>query len=147
MLSYHPEPIFATASYLIFDIEKYHFICANAGRPVPIRVNNVKGECGELEIDPAIVGPPLGLLDSMDYGVFEGPIEEGDFLLTYTDGLAEVFNSDNALFGTDRLIEAVRALCDRPPMDLLNGLISEVRDFSQSERFEDDVCIVGAQIA
>ena len=46
-----------------------------------------------------MVGPPLGIIAQAVYGTAEGRIESGDMFLVYTDGLFELLNAQEEIFG------------------------------------------------
>ena len=70
----------------------------------------------------------------------EIPLQLGDMLLMYTDGLAEVRNGDD-LFGEDRIAQHLSRDPGVAPDVLTKALLEAARDFS-SEAIEDDVAIL-----
>ena len=87
--------------------------------------------------------------DNLDTGwrdaVKYGPLEEGDLLLLYTDGLIEAENNNNELFGEDRLAELLRDKHQLPPQELIDFIVGQVRIFSGHHNFQDDVSLVVMQ--
>ena len=147
LLADYPETMYATAVYLVVDVEKGRFEYANAGHPMPIKLNTKQACCCQLDISPRLNGPPLGILKEMVYEVATGPIEEGDLFLTYTDGLFEVFDEHNQQFGIARLIETFSRHLHKPPLELFNDVIHEVEQFAENKPFTDDVTLVGLEVA
>jgi Stage II sporulation protein E (SpoIIE) len=81
----------------------------NAGHPRPLLVRN-DSLVGELA---CVASMPLGLAGSVREVAHE-PLQRGDRVLFYTDGVTESRSSDGAFFGVDRLADyLVRATIDR----------------------------------
>lgn len=148
MLSEYPDAIFATAGYLTIDGARRTFKYASAGHPSPLLLNRTHNQpCRQLEEAREVVGLPLGILEQADYETLEGEVGEGDVFIVYTDGLYEVFNAQNEMFGQERLAKTLGRYADRSPPELFDAVISEVQNFSGRQSFEDDVCIVGVSVA
>ena len=67
--------------------------------------------------------------------------------MLFTDGLYEVDNGNDEEFGQERLLRAVQCRLDLPMDDLFDELLEDVRRFSGKTDFEDDVCLVGMEVA
>lgn len=147
LLEHYPETMYATANYIVVDLEKSLFTYASAGHPVPIKLNSQKGTCGQLEVFCQNNGPPLGILNDMVYETATGELSQGDLLLTYTDGLFEVFDSNNEQFGITRLVESFSRRLNKPPHQIFQEVIRDIEQFSEDKTFSDDVCLVGLEVA
>jgi serine phosphatase RsbU (regulator of sigma subunit) len=146
MLNQHPDSIFTTADFLYIDLLSRQFRFASAGHHVPLLVNRQKNYCRPLHIDEDQVGLPLGILEKSEYGSAEGTIDGGDMLLVYTDGLFEVFNDREDVFGQARLNETISRHADKAPADMFDAILREVRKFSGNGGFQDDVCLVAVEV-
>src|SRR5215831_896480 len=82
-----------------------------------------------------------------DYPTCRGPVAANDLLLLFTDGLYEVYDGEGVEYGQERLLKAVRQRMQMPADRLFDELLRDVKRFSRAEEFEDDVCLVGAEIA
>ena len=84
-------------------------------------------------------GVPLGLLVGSRYTEREVDVEPGDLLCLYSDGITEAESVTDEEFGTERLIELLRAHPDEAPLEqLLVSIQREVGDFSQGRPQNDD---------
>ena len=92
-------------------------------------------------------GPALGLFERTDYPTCHCPLAPNDFVFLFTDGIYEVTNEQGEEFGQERLLEAVRRRIQVPAEQLFTELLSEVKKFSGGGEFEDDVCLVGVEMA
>jgi serine phosphatase RsbU (regulator of sigma subunit) len=70
----------------------------------------------------------------------------GDILLLYTDGITEAANGSGELFGEVRLGELLKELHQLPPQELIDRIFQQVRLFSGSHSFNDDVSLVVLQV-
>lgn len=88
-------------------------------------------------------GTPLGIV--ADPGYLEGSCrsESSTGVLIYTDGLTEA-RQGNAFFGLDRVTATLGALRDRPPVDVVDRLRTDVAEFA-GERLRDDLCLLAAR--
>lgn len=90
---------------------------------------------------PAPTAMPLGLGSLGDPlpAVEEEPLQTGDQILLYTDGVVEARTENNEFFGLDRLVDYVtRALADHlPASETMRRLIHAILNH-QHERLQDD---------
>jgi serine phosphatase RsbU (regulator of sigma subunit) len=85
-------------------------------------------------------GPLLTLDPKGSYASRELPLDPGDVLLLYTDGLAEA-RSGEQLFGEDRVAGILRRDPGQDLTTLCKTLLEAARDFA-SEPLTDDVAIL-----
>ncbi len=125
---------FISLCVVIFDTEAGTLRWASAGHPTAWLWH-------EREVRPLRATGPLLMLDPQ--GTFisrEVPLDDGDLLLMYTDGLAEARDGDQ-FFGEDRVANAVRR---DPGIDtdvLCKSLLEAAKDFATSP-LTDDVAIM-----
>lgn len=140
------EPLYATAFYLVADVATGRARYAKAGHPAPLHVQRARGQVSPLML-PHAAGAALGLFEKNAYQTGECSLAPGDVILLFTDGLFEVANTDDEDYGADRLHAAVRQRMHLPLAELLDGVIMAVRQFVGSAEFEDDVCLLGMEVA
>lgn len=66
---------------------------------------------------------------------------KGDKLVLYTDGVADIKNSEGEPFGLDRIVESVREAPDDMNL-ILNHLAGDVKDFYGKEKVTDDITLL-----
>ncbi len=133
--------IYLTAFYGICDLKNKNFTYARGGHNLPymIRRNN---EIIELNSD----GPMLGVMNDIIITNETVDFSTGDKLIIYTDGLSEASNSDGAAFEN---LELNRVLNENSGMNIveyINSIYSQLIKFRGSEKFDDDVCILGIEL-
>jgi sigma-B regulation protein RsbU (phosphoserine phosphatase) len=65
-------------------------------------------------------------------------LEKGTKLFQYTDGIPEAANTDDEMFGMERMIEALNEGPDATPEELLVNVREAVREFvGDAQQFDD----------
>ena len=86
----------------------------------------------------------LGLFEEWDCEVVDCKLAPGDVLVIYTDGVSEAGESedgDSEGFGEERLIAAIPKQ-QQSAGEVLDGILSEVQQFSRGEQADDMTLIV-----
>lgn len=139
------EFMFSTAFYGVIDLENGKLRFANAGHPTPLMLRR-GGEAAEFLADASATrGPALGLFEDSLYRCGEVPFDHEDCLVAFTDGVYEALNALGEEFGIERMRESLARHRHDTLGDKLNALVNDVRSFSGSETFDDDVCVVAAK--
>lgn len=138
-------PMFASAFYMVLDIETGRVCYANAGHPSPLYAQRATGKVGNLLPDNSTCGPALGVFEDAEYENSWCELAVGDLLILLTDGLFEVEGPDEE-YGEERLLEAVRRNANLPCTELFDQLLADIQRFSGQDEFEDDVCMVGVEV-
>jgi len=86
----------------------------------------------------------LGLFEDWRCEVGEVELAPGDTLVLYTDGITEAAAADGEEFGEPRLLETLANQRHLPAGELLQGVISAVRQFSDGIQ-QDDITMVVAR--
>ena len=140
------EPLLATAFYLIVDAAERELRFASAGHPSPFLVRRNKGVAEPLNSCDPRHGPALGLFDKSNFPTCRCPVAANDLVMLFTDGLYEVDGPEQAEYGQDRLLAAVRRKASLPTPQLFDELLAEIQQFSLDKEFDDDVCLVGVEL-
>jgi sigma-B regulation protein RsbU (phosphoserine phosphatase) len=140
-------PILATACYLVMDVTTGELSFVRAGHPSPLRVRRHAGVVEPLTTYDARHGPALGLFDKPEYPTCRVRVSEGDLIVMFTDGLYEVEGTGHDEFGLERLHAAVRQRAGLAAGQMFAELLAEIRQFAADREFQDDVCLVGMEIA
>ena len=139
--------MYATAFYLIADVARAELRYASAAHPEPILLHRQRGTAEWLGNGPGQKkGPALGLFAEGQFPTHRCPMEVGDLIALFTDGLIEAEGANNESFSAERLLAAVDQRAKLPTNELFAGLLDEIKHFSASSEFEDDVCVVGMEV-
>jgi sigma-B regulation protein RsbU (phosphoserine phosphatase) len=145
-LEYSEVPLFASAFYMLADLEKGELRYANAGHPNPLRVHCAKDRAETYSLNGSKHGPALGLFDDAVYANSHCELSPQDTLLLFTDGLFEVEGPGGDIYDYRRLLEAVNRRRELPAFQLCQEVIEEVERFSEGRHFSDDVCLVAMEV-
>lgn len=140
------EPLYATAVYLVADVAAGELRYARAGHPAPLHLQGGTDNVEPLPF-PHHSGAALGLFEKTEFITCRRTLGAGDRLLLFTDGLYEATDSAGEEFGQERLLAATRGRVRLPLGELMDGLLGEVRAYTEGNEFDDDVCILGMEVA
>ena len=146
ILEYSEVPLFASAFYLLADLEQGELRYANAGHPNPLRVHCARDRADTYPLNGSKHGPALGLFDDAVYPNSHCELSPHDTLLLFTDGLFEVEGPGEDIYDYRRLLEAVNRRRELPAFQLCHEVIEEVQRFSAGRHFSDDVCLVAMEV-
>lgn len=103
----------------------------------------VQGERVEwLSAGGLMLGPFPGLL----YESTTVPVQPGDLLCLYTDGVTEALGQGGEQFGEERLAQALRDAVTLPPRDVATTVQQRVRDWCGDTEPSDDLTLVVLRI-
>jgi sigma-B regulation protein RsbU (phosphoserine phosphatase) len=146
ILSQTGSPLLTTAFYLVADWRTGVMRYANAGHPKPLHVRRQAGQVVPLANAWGKSQPAMGLFPEAAYQSSEALLAPKDLILLFTDGLIEVENSAKELYHHGLLADAVQKLSQLPASELFDELLAEIRGFSDTAAFSDDVCLVGMEL-
>ena len=126
--------MFVTVWLGVLEISTGKLSAASAGHEYPV----IRHEGGDYQIFKDKHGMALGLFDGMTYPGYELDMKKGSVLFVYTDGVDEATDSDEKMFKSERLLEAMNSSGDVPPDKLLADIKKAVDDFvGDAPRFDD----------
>lgn len=132
--SRNPEEMFVTVWLAVLEISTGKLTATSAGHEYPALKK--AGESFELFKDRH--GVAVGAMDGVRYREYTIDLEPGAKIFVYTDGVAEATNSNEELFGTDRMIEALRNGENGTPRDVLKAVKAGVDEFvGKAPQFDD----------
>ena len=80
----------------------------------------------------------IGAMDDSSYSGYTLQLEPGDKVFVYTDGVPEATDRNGAMFGTDRVLEALNKEPDANPEKILKNVRESVDGFvKNAEQFDD----------
>jgi phosphoserine phosphatase RsbU/P len=119
-----------------FDAEKMRLYYCNAGHHPPLLFS--EGRVSGLTVGGTVVG----LFENWDFEAGEVPLQAGDLLLYFTDGVVEAANDEGEQFGTDRVTEIVRNNLFLTADDIQQLLLDQVFDWTGDGDQADDITVV-----
>jgi len=137
--------MYATGVMLIADAARSEVLYSVAGHPSPLHLRRHEGRTAPL--DGRGTCGALGLFADTIFTTARATIAPGDLIMLFTDGLFEVETPEGALYSHEDLQQAVHERLNLPTNTLFQEILSEVQSFSQRQDFDDDVCIIGIEVA
>jgi serine phosphatase RsbU (regulator of sigma subunit) len=137
--------MFATCFYVVADVERAQLRFANAGHPFALHMHGGNGAAKKLQGN-ARPGPAMGIFPTASYTTSATPMKKGDRVMLFTDGLFEVEDAAGRLFTEAQLHSTVTRYAALPAQEFFDRVINDVRQFSERQSFDDDVCVVGMEV-
>jgi len=132
--------MFLTAWSGVLDLESGRVTYANAGHNPPLKVADGKSY---YVMDRS--GPVLAFLEGAQYRSRTLSLQPGEGLFLYTDGVTEALDPSGALFGEERLADAVNAVQDPSPKSLCNVVRMAVAAFADDAPQADDLTVLSVR--
>jgi len=133
---------FVTAFYGIYDPAGRELAYACAGHNPP-RLKRCQD--GSLLVLDQAQGLPLGVQAECHYSEARQPLQTGDQIVFYTDGITEAHNPRGELFGTGRLDDVLQQ-CSLQASALLDSVIQAVDGFAEGRSLLDDQTVILARV-
>ncbi len=127
------ESMFTTTFYAVLNTETGILSYCNGGHNPPYILRN--NETIEL---PCQHSPALGIIKGVDYKTNTIQLQEGDLFLSFTDGVSEAQNTNNELFGEERITNFLKENKNLNPSEINTQLYSSINEFcGDTEQFDD----------
>ncbi len=135
---------YSTAIYLHLNEASRTLQFAGAGHPYPYHYHAKTGEVSRLEEN----GTPLVWVPNMPYAMQELTLEAGDKVLLFTDGISELQNTADEMFGEDRLDILFKGIINEGNTggDILDSMLAILSDFTEGQPLGDDMTMLLLEI-
>ena len=122
-----------------------NLMAANAGHHPVLRISKDRVST----LLPAS-GPPLGILEGVDWSDESAKVEPGETLLLFTDGIVEARNGEVKVagardldeYGLEGLEKVARFSPDRAPRDLIEAVLADVDRYCNPLVPHDDCTMI-----
>ena len=133
--------MFLTLCLMQWDIKSKKFGYVSAGHE---QILHFKKSSGKAEFRPA-GGIALGMLGDVSKHITlnEIDLQSGDFLVIYSDGIPECWQSEGVLYGFDRLLKIAEDSSGLgSAVDIQSAILADVKAFAQNHKQMDDITIM-----
>jgi serine phosphatase RsbU (regulator of sigma subunit) len=113
-------------------------VIASAGMP-PVYLYSEKNRAVE---EIALKAPPIGAFNDFSYSHQEMELTKGDTLLLLSDGLPELFNPAEEMFGYSRLKKLFAGIGRKNPGQIIDDLVAAGDSWLNGKPQEDDMTFV-----
>lgn len=125
--------MFVTLWVGILDLTNNQLTFVSAGHNPPVIVRDNKSDYLKVKNGFVLAG-----MEGAVYKENTCQLQKGDIICLYTDGVTEATDSDNALFGEQRLLECFENSQDLTAEELLSGVKESVGKFvGEAPQFDD----------
>lgn len=136
-----PDNRFITFFICVLDPAGNRLTYTNAGHNPPLMIRR-NGQVETL----ATGGIILGIMPKFAYQQATVPMEPGDVLIMFSDGVTEATRVDgDEEFGEDRLADVVRRNINQPAAAIMQAVGAAVAEFTQGAPAADDVTVLVAR--
>lgn len=126
--------MFVTVWLGIVELSTGKMKCANAGHEYPAIYRNGS----DFEIYHDKHGFVLAGMEGLTYSEYEIELKSGDIVYVYTDGVAEATDSNNNLYGLERMIDALNNCPEKTPDAIDKYVRTDIDKFvGSAEQFDD----------
>ncbi|MBX3007164.1 MAG: PP2C family protein-serine/threonine phosphatase [Melioribacteraceae bacterium] len=111
---------------------------ANAGIP-PVFIYRKENKYVE---EIALHGLPIGAMRNTDYRIYSTELNEGDTILLLSDGLPELQNKDNEMYGYERLKKIFTENGNKNSGEIISVLKEECNNWKENREQNDDITFI-----
>jgi len=126
-----------TMALLDLEIETGRGCFVQAGHPQPV----IFGRSDEPEL-LGDGGPPIGLIEGMEYSEHAVTLKKGSSIILYSDGFVEAENLQGDMFDDAGLLSSLRGRKGVQNHETLTDILWEVRSFASGKPLGDDLSAV-----
>jgi phosphoserine phosphatase RsbU/P len=138
LLAQNPRGMFVTLQCLLFDPARGCVTCASAGHHGAARI--VPGESPRLVFESG--GRVLGIIPADTITSETLDLQNGETLVLFTDGVSEAMDTNDELFGEERLLAHLDTATGRSARETSVGILEAVRQHAAGAHQSDDITIV-----
>lgn len=134
-----PPEKYATFYCAFYDDRHGRLSYTNAGHLPPILIRN--GEVIRLETNGTVVG----IFPEYPFEQCEVPLQPGDLLAAFTDGITESENAKEEQFGEERLIGLLKSNAGKPLQEIIQDVMDAVGRWTHDPSMRDDITMLLAR--
>jgi len=131
--------MFVTVWLGILELSSGHMICCNAGHEYPC----ICRSGADFELIKDKHGLAAGAFETTKYTNYELQLSPGDCVFVYTDGVPESNDTEEKLYGTDRMVKALNREREANMKTLLLKVLTSLKEFSAGTEQFDDITMLG----
>jgi sigma-B regulation protein RsbU (phosphoserine phosphatase) len=136
------EDMFISMAYVVLDHARNGVTLARAGHDAPLLYKSETQTVAPLKPPGLVLGIDSGSVFDRMANDFNVPLERGDVLVLYTDGVTEALDAEGYEFGLERMIQSVRASANGSASGMVTRVIEDVRNFAGSQPQNDDITLI-----
>lgn len=100
------------------------------------------GDARMLDGKPGLLA---GVIENTEYATYTVQLRPNQGILLYTDGVTEAIDAAENMFGEERLEASLRRSGGRPAQEIIDGLLDELREFTDCVPQFDDITMLAVR--
>lgn len=136
------EDMFISMAYLILDDLSSAVTLCRAGHDAPLLYSAKDGSVSKLTPPGMALGIDSGDVFNRISTDFSVPLESGDYLILYTDGVTEALDSKGLEFGMKRMIQSIQASAGSGAEGMRKRLTDDLEEFVGDCPQNDDITLI-----
>jgi phosphoserine phosphatase RsbU/P len=141
LLEQNPRGMFVTLQCMLFDLASRSVTCASAGHHAAALVT--PGQPPHLVFTSS--GRVLALMPAGEIPSETLALQPGETLVLFTDGVSEAFDTNQELFGEERLLALLAASQKQSARETTLGVLGAVRRHATGAKQSDDITVVSVR--
>jgi sigma-B regulation protein RsbU (phosphoserine phosphatase) len=137
-----PSDMFVTMMFLFFDLKNKMVRYSTAGHNPLLFYDRNVGKCNLVDLR----GPALGLTRLSAFKEKDIPLEAGNLLFIYTDGVNEAANEKMEMFEYSRLIQSVEEVSSKQAKEVIEHVKGKLHEFTGKAPQSDDVAMIAIRV-
>ncbi len=137
---------FITLAIALFDLKERSVTISRAGHNWPLYYCSDERQIKELKPKGACIGLVENPQFSDQLEEHKIYLKKGDFLLLYTDGITEAFDSRNQMFDISNLKSAIAQSAHQSSKEIIDNINLQLNTFMESGELQDDATMIGVKI-
>jgi serine phosphatase RsbU (regulator of sigma subunit) len=134
---------FASMCYVVIDLDRAELTYAIAGHEPPVLITEEGRRLTSLEHS----GVVLNVVPEAQYEDTSVPVQSGDTLALFTDGLTEVRAPDGRFFGREGLVNCIARFAQAPAVTaFVESVFSCANEFGRQGQRRDDMTLLAVRI-
>lgn len=126
--------LFVTVWLGILTISTGAMVYSSAGHEYPAYFRIGRG----FDLEKEKHGPPVATMEGLHFREHETVLKSGESLFLYTDGVTEATDSNNELFGEDRMVESLNRHSGENVESILKNVREDIDSFvGEAPQFDD----------
>ena len=138
----NPSGMFVTFICAVFEPNSGRLKMANAGHCRPVILHD--GQPPRWAVKN--LGTALGFEPGLEFERTDLRLHTGDALVLYSDGVTEAFNTQEELYGDQRLLADAAGLSGQSAPGITASLLQKVRAFAGGAPQSDDIAILALKV-
>ncbi len=139
LLEINQSNMFVTVWMAAIDITTGNGFASNAGHTDSV----IRRAGGEYELVRYRHDPLIGIVPVKIFNSHPISLSPGDSFFIYTDGVSEAVNSEDELYGEERMLEALNRHKEEDMKGLLGAVKEEIEKYAEGVDQYDDITMMG----